>query len=81
METPDYANLKWRPTSPPEKSSEPVREPNWPAVAKGFLWMVETLQVKHDATGLNVGTYSPQLTEAMGESESLIAWSENNAAG
>lgn len=73
---PPYASLSYKPTAPRCKPPEAIKPPDWMIVAKGFIWMVETLVWKHDDTGLNVGNYSPELTEAMRQIESLKQWSK-----
>ncbi len=78
LQSTDYRKLTYRPKKSRKKPQAADVAPNWKIVARNYLWMVETLKWRHDNTGLNKGTYSPELTEAMGEVESLEKWEQQN---
>jgi len=68
-------NLGYKPELKPSKKAE-VEQPNWHLVIKHYRWMTKMLKWQHDNTGLNIGMYSPELTEAIEELRQLEKWEQ-----
>lgn len=78
INTTDYTKLNYRPPKPPEPSPAEQAPPDWGIIVKSYTWMIAALQLAHNNTGLNVGTYSPKLLEAMGQKDNLLDWMKAN---